>query len=63
MQDVSLMKKRGWQDHWKEENVSVSHAGFSSVRGHHLTLKNQIVFHDSACSALHYSIFLVQQLK
>jgi hypothetical protein len=57
------MGKLGYPDRWKGENVLDSPVTFPSVRGRNLTLSNRIVLHDSACSALHYSIFLVQQLE
>jgi hypothetical protein len=63
MRGTLIMEEGGYQDSSKEENFSIFHATFPFVRGRHNTLSNQIVLHDSACAALHYSIFLVQQLE
>jgi hypothetical protein len=63
MKGTLIMEEGGYYDSSKEENFSVFHATFSFVRGRHSTLSNWVVLHDSACVALHYSIFLVQQLE
>jgi hypothetical protein len=38
MKDVLIMEKQGYQDRWKEENFSVSHASFPSMRERQSTL-------------------------
>jgi hypothetical protein len=63
MKGTLIMEEGGYYDSTKEENFLVFHATFPFVCGRHSTLSNQIVLHDSACVALHYSIFLVQQLE
>jgi hypothetical protein len=63
MKGTLIMEEGGYQDSLKEENFSVFHATFSFVRGRHSTLSNWVMLHGSACVALHYSIFLVQQLE
>jgi hypothetical protein len=62
MKDTLIFEKGGHRDSWQEENFSIIHATFPFVRGRHSTLLNRIVFHDSACVVLHYSVFLIQQL-
>jgi hypothetical protein len=63
MKGTLIMEEVGYQDSLKEENFSVFDATFPFVRGRRSTLSNRIVLHDSACVALHYSIFLVQQFE
>jgi hypothetical protein len=61
MMKIALILEKGrYQDSWEEENSTVSHTIFPFMSGRHSTLKNRVVLHDSACVALHYSIFLVQ---
>jgi hypothetical protein len=59
MKDTLIEEKRRYQDSWMED-FSVTHATFPFMCGRHRTLFNHVVLHDSACVALHYSIFLVQ---
>jgi hypothetical protein len=63
MKGTLIVEKGGYQDNSTEENFSVFHATFPFVRGRYNTLSNRIVLHDSAYFGLHYSAFLVQQLK
>jgi hypothetical protein len=63
MKGTLIMEEGGYQDSSKEENFLVFHATIPFVRGQHITLSSRIVLHDSTCVALHYSIFLVQQLE
>jgi hypothetical protein len=63
MKGTLFMEEGGYQDSLKEENFLIFYATFSFVRGRHSTLSNWVMLHDSACVALYYSIFLVQQLE
>jgi hypothetical protein len=63
MKDALTAQQEGQLDVCMEEDSSVTHDIFPFVRGRHSTLLNQIALHDSGCSALHYSILLVQQLE